>query len=72
MHKMRIWFVKMKGANVLEITLKTPLQKISRIKNEDLVKWLGSSFIMLTRKYNFKNHFCSMGTIVRGDEMITF
>lgn len=27
MHKMRIWFVKMKGANVLEITLKTPLQK---------------------------------------------
>lgn len=31
MHKMRIWFVKIKGAYVSEITLKMPLQKTSRI-----------------------------------------
>lgn len=63
----------MKEANVSEITLKMPLQNTSRITaiknnlcNEDLVKWLGGSFIMLIRReFIFKNHFCSMVAIVR-------
>lgn len=61
MHKMRIWFVKIKGAYVSEITLKMPLQKKPQellllkinLCNEDLVKWLGGSFIMLIRENIF-------------------
>lgn len=58
MHKMRALFVKTKGVYVSEITLKMPLQKKNpqellllktSLCNEDLVKWLGGSFIMLIR-----------------------
>ena len=60
MHKMRIWFVTIKGAYVSEITLKIPLQNPQEILllktnlcNQDLVKWLGGSFIMLIRENIF-------------------
>lgn len=74
MHKMRIWFGKMKEAQVSEITVKMLLKNTPRITaiknkcNEDLVKWLGGSlgsFIMLIREFVFKNRFCSMVAIVR-------
>lgn len=58
---MRIWFVKMKGAYVSDFTIKMPLQKKpqellllkTNLCNEDLVKWLGGSFIMLIRENIF-------------------
>ena len=68
----------MKEANVSEITLKMPLQNTSRITaiksnlcNEDLVKWLGGSFIMFIRENLFSKISSVLWLLLsEGDEMM--